>query len=131
MSSPSERIDELVATTTDWRGHTFARLRELIREADPEITEEWKWVTPRRPGTPVWEHGGMVCHINILNGRVRLTLHDGASLHDPQGLFNASLEGNRRRGIDFYADEAIPEDAVKALIRAGVQHNLAKAKRNR
>ncbi|HJW21752.1 MAG TPA: DUF1801 domain-containing protein [Candidatus Limnocylindrales bacterium] len=127
MPSPGERIDELIATTPDWRGQTFARLRRIIRDADPEATEGWKWVTARRPGTPLWEHGGIVCHVNILKERVRLTMHQGADLPDPRHLFNASLEGNRRRGIDFYEGDEIDERALEALIRAGVAHRLAKA----
>ena len=128
MPSPSERIDDLIATTPGWQGEAFAKLRGIIHDADPTVTEEWKWVTPNRPGTPVWEHNGIVCHINILKGRVRLTLHEGADLPDPSGLFNASLEGNARRAIDFYEGDQIDEGAVKALVRAGVEHRLARAK---
>jgi hypothetical protein len=128
LPTPGERIDALIATTHDWRGETFARLREIIHRADPYVTEEWKWVTARRPGTPVWEHNGMVCHINILKERVRLTLHEGANLPDPQRLFNASLEGNRRRAIDIYEGDALDEGALQALVRAGVEHRLAKAR---
>lgn len=127
MPTPSERIDALIATTRDWRGETLAALREIIHRADPDVTEEWKWVTPRRPGTPVWEHDGMICHINILKERVRLTLHEGASLPDPQRLFNASLSGNRRRAIDIYEGDALDAGALQALVRAGVEHRLAKA----
>jgi hypothetical protein len=128
MTSPSERIDDLIASTPGWKGETFAKLRGLIHDADPQVTEEWKWVSPNRPGTPVWEHNGIVCHINILKGRVRLTLHEGARLPDPQRLFNASLEGNARRAIDFYEGDQINEIAVRALVRAGVEQRLAKAK---
>jgi hypothetical protein len=126
MPSPGERIDDLIAATPDWRSEVFARLRAVIHEADPEVTEEWKWVSPNRPGTPVWEHNGIVCHINLLKGRVRLTMHEGASLPDPQGLFNASLEGNMRRAIDFYEGDPLDEDALTALVRAGVAQRLAK-----
>jgi hypothetical protein len=131
MTSPSERIDELIATTPGWQGETFAKLRGIIHDADPEVTEEWKWVTPNRPGTPVWEHNGIVCHINILRGRVRLTLHEGADLPDPHGLFNASLEGNARRAIDIYEGDPMDEGAVRALVRAGVEHRLARSTRGR
>ena len=131
MPTPSERIDDLIATTPGWQGETFAKLRRIIHDADPQVTEEWKWVTPNRPGTPVWEHNGIVCHINILKGSVRLTLHEGADLPDPQGLFNASLEGNARRAIDFYEGDQIDEGAVKALVREGVEHRLARSTRGR
>jgi hypothetical protein len=128
MPNPSELIDDLIADTPDWRGETFARLRGIIHEADPEVTEEWKWVSPNRPGTPVWAHEGNVCHINILKDKVKLTLHDGASLPDPHKLFNAGLEGNKIRAIDIYEGDELDEDALRDLIRAGVEHRLAKAK---
>ena len=128
MPDPSELIDELIERTTDWRGAMFARLRAIIHDADPAITEEWKWVTANRPGTPVWEHDGSVCHINILKDKVKLTLHEGASLPDPKMLFNAGLDGNKLRAIDIQEGDAIDESALRALIRAGVQHNLAKGK---
>jgi hypothetical protein len=128
LPTPSERIDALIAATQDWRGETFARLREIIHRADPDVTEEWKWVTARRPGTPTWEHSGIVCHMNLLKGRVRLTLHEGASLPDPQRLFNADLEGNKRRAIDIYEGDALDEGALEALVRVGVEHRLANAR---
>jgi hypothetical protein len=128
MPTPGERIDALIATTQDWRGKTFATLRKNIHRADPSVTEEWKWVTTNRPGTPVFEHNGMVCHINILKERVRLTMHDGASLPDPHGIFNARLEGNQRRAIDIYEGDALDEGALQALVRAGVEHRLARAR---
>jgi hypothetical protein len=131
MPNPTELIDDLIATTPDWRGETFTKLRKIIHHADPEITEEWKWVSARRPGTPVWEHNGSVCHINILKDKVKLTLHEGASLPDPQKLFNAGLEGNKLRAIDIYEGDKLNESALKALIRAGVEHNLAKVNPNR
>lgn len=127
MPTPGERIDALIAENPDWRGETVARLRDIIHRADPDVTEEWKWVTARRPGTPVWEHDGMVCHINILKGRVRLTMHEGAALPDPKRLFNASLEGNQRRGIDIYEGDPLDDAAVEALVRAGVERRLARA----
>ena len=128
MPNPSEIIDDLIVETPDWRGETFAKLRGIIHAADPQVTEEWKWVTANRPGTPVWEHNGSVCHINILKEKVKLTLHEGASLPDPQKLFNASLEGNRTRAIDIYQGDELNESALKALIRAGAEHRLARAK---
>ncbi len=131
MPDPTEIIDELVAKTTDWRGKTFARLRKIIRDADPEITEEWKWVTANRPGTPVWEHNGIVCNMNILKDKVKLTLSDGATLPDPQRIFNAGLDGNKWRAIDLFEGDKINESALKALIRAAVEHNLAKVKPKR
>jgi len=128
MPSATELIDDLIARTPDWRGATLARLRGIIHEADPEVTEEWKWVSPNRPGTPVWAHEGNVCHINILKDKVKLTLHDGASLPDPHKLFNAGLEGNKIRAIDIYEGDELDEDALRDLIRAGVEFRLAKAK---
>jgi hypothetical protein len=128
MPNPSELIDDLIVETPDWRGETFAKLRGIIHAADPQVTEEWKWVSARRPGTPVWEHNGIVCHINILKNKVKLTLFEGASLPDPQGIFNASLEGNRTRAIDIYQGDELNESALKALIHAGVEHRLAGAK---
>ncbi len=131
MPNPTELIDDLIAKTSDWRGETFTKLRKIIHDADPEITEEWKWVTARRPGTPVWEHNGSVCHINILKDKVKLTLHEGASLPDPQKLFNAGFEGNKLRAIDIYEGDKLNQSGLKALIRAGVEHNLAKVKPKR
>jgi hypothetical protein len=131
MPNPAELIDGLIAQTADWRGETLARLRKIIRDADPEITEEWKWVTANRPGTPVWEHGGIVCNINILKDKVKLTMSDGASLPDPQKLFNAGLEGSKWRAIDIHEGDKLNEKALKALIRAGVEHNIAKVKPKR
>ena len=124
--TPSESMDELAARTTDWRGAAFTRLRAIIREADPQIVEEWKWVRPATGGTPVWEHNGIVCFVNVLKERVRLTMFEGASLPDPKKMYNAMLEGNKARGIDFYQGDKFNEPGIKALIRAGVQHNLAK-----
>jgi hypothetical protein len=127
MPTPAERIDQLIAETPGWQGELVAKLRKLIHEADPQITEEWKWVTANRPGTPVWEHDGIVCHINVLKGRVRLTLHQGARLPDPQGLYNASLEGNERRAIDISEGDTVNETAIRDLVRAGVEQNVGKA----
>lgn len=130
LRTPAERIDELITSTPDWRADIFARLRQLIHQADPDVTETWKWVSPNRPGTPVFEHDGMVCHINILKGRVRLTMHEGSSLPDPHGLFNVG-EGNVRRGIDIYEGDPLDEDGLRALIRAGVDHRVARARPGR
>lgn len=128
MPNPAELIDNLIAATPDWRGATLGRLRKVIHDADPEMTEEWKWVRPRSSGTPVWEHNGIVCFGAILKQRVRLTLWEGASLPDPQRLFNAMLEGSQARAIDLYEGDKLNETALKALIRSGVEHNLAKTK---
>ncbi len=131
MPNPNEIIDDLIAKTPDWRGETFTRLRKIIHDADPEITEEWKWVTANRPGTPVWEHNGIVCNINILKDKVKLTFGEGATLPDPKKLFNAGLEGGKWRAIDIYEGDKVNESALKALIRAGVERNLAKVKPKR
>jgi len=127
MPTPSELMDKLVADTPDWRGAMFARLRRIILDADPQITEEWKWVTANRPGTPVWEHAGSVCHINVLKDKVKLTLHQGASLPDPRKLFNNGFGGNQLRAMDLSEGDTFDDAAVKALIRAGVDYNLGKA----
>ncbi len=131
MPNPTELIDDLIAKTTDWRGPVFARLRKIIHAADPEITEEWKWVTANRPGTPIWEHNGMVCHINILKDKVKLTLHEGARLPDPQKIFNNGFGGNKLRALDISEGDKLNESGLKALIRAGVELNLAKVKPKR
>ena len=115
------RIKEL----SDWRGETLAKVRELIHEADPEIVEEWKWVKATNPGTPVWSHGGIVCTGETYKSVVKMTFAKGASLNDPSGLFNSSLEGNTRRAIDFHEGDKINERALKALIRAAVALNLS------
>jgi hypothetical protein len=116
--SPSELIDERIHELGDWRGELLARLRGLIHEADPEIVEEWKW-----RGTPVFEHDGIVCTGETYKEVVKMTFAKGASVDDPKGLFNSSLEGNTRRAIDFREGEEIDEDALKALIRAAVAVN--------
>jgi hypothetical protein len=119
----------MIAKTADWRGAMLARLRKIIRDADPEITEDVKWRRPANPmGAAVWEHHGIVCIGGILKERVRLTLYAGASLPDPKGLFNAMLVGNKARAIDLCEGDKIDERSVTALIRAGVEHNLARAK---
>jgi len=119
--TPSELIDARIAALGDWRGETLARVRALIREADPEVVEEWKW-----RGVPVWSHGGMICTGETYKVVVKLTFAKGASLNDPDGLFNASLEGNVRRAIDFREGDRIDEPALKALIRAAVTLNNSK-----
>jgi hypothetical protein len=127
--TPSELIDEIIAGTPDWRGATLARLRRIIHDADPEITEEVKWKRPSNPmGAPVFEHDGIVCIGGILKERVRLTLVEGASLPDPHKLFNAVLESKKTRAIDIYEGDELDETALSALIRLGVEHNLAKVK---
>lgn len=131
-SNPTELIDEMIAASPDWRGSAFADLRRIVHDADPDIVEEVKWKRPSNPtGAPVFEHAGIVCTGALLNGRVRLTFGSGATLPDPAGLFNAALEGNKMRAIDFYQGDAVDEDALKALVRAGVEHNLAKVKPSR
>lgn len=129
MPDPAGLIDDIIATTPDWRGATLAKLRTIIHDADPEIVEEVKWRRPANPaGAPVFEHDGIVCILGILKGRVRLTMDHGASLPDPHGLFNAMLDGNKARARDFYETDELDETALTALIRSGVEYNLAKAK---
>ena len=128
--SPSQLIDERIAALGDWRGETLARVRALIREADPEVIEEVKWRKPSNPaGVPVWEHDGMICTGEIYRDKVKLTFAHGASLPDPSGLFNSSLEGNTRRAIDISEGEAIEGEALKTLVRAAVALNIAKQPR--
>ena len=122
----SDLIDERIASLNDWRGETLARLRSLIREADPEIAETVKWRKPSNPaGVPVWEHGGIVCTGETYGDKVKLTFARGASLEDPAGLFNASLDGNARRAIDLREGETIDAEAFKALVREAVALNRA------
>jgi hypothetical protein len=119
--SPSQLIDARIEELRDWRGETLARARMLIKEADPEIVEAWKW-----RGVPVWEHAGIICTGETYKAVVKLTFAKGAALADPSGLFNSSLEGNTRRAIDFHEGDKIDEKALKALIRAAVALNIAK-----
>ncbi len=121
--SPSELIDAKIEELGDWRGKTLSRLRALIKKADPEVVEEWKWRKPSSPGVPVWSHQGMICTGETYKSAVKLTFFKGASLEDPSGLFNASLEGNTRRAIDFHEDDEIDEKAFTTLIRAAVSLN--------
>jgi len=124
--TPSHRIDAKIKDLNDWRAETLARIRALIKQADPEVIEEWKWVKPTNPGTPVWSHDGIICTGETYKSVVKMTFARGASLPDPDGLFNSSLEGNTRRAIDFHEDDAINEEALKALIRAAVALNTSK-----
>ena len=125
----SERISERIAELNNWRGETLARMRKLIKEADPEVVEEWKWAKATSPGTPVWSHGGILCTGETYKNAVKLTFLNGASLKDPGGLFNASLEGNMRRAIDIREGETIDAVVFKKLIREAVAFNaVGKAK---
>jgi hypothetical protein len=119
----SEQIDERIAELGDWRAQTLTRMRELIKEADPDVVEEFKWVKRTSPGTPVWSDGGMICTGESYKGKVKLTFAKGASLDDPAGLFNSSLDGNVRRAIDIQEGEEVDADAFKALVRAAVDLN--------
>jgi hypothetical protein len=120
MTTPSQLIDARIEELGDWRGELLARLRGLIKEADPEVVEEWKW-----RGVPTWYHDGMICTGETYKSVVKMTFAKGASLEDPSGLFNSSLEGNTRRAIDFHEGEEIDEEALKALVRAAVALNTA------
>jgi hypothetical protein len=120
-------IDARIKALGDWRGETLARVRSLIREADPDVVEEVKWRKPSNPhGVPVWEHDGIICTGETYKAVVKLTFAKGASLKDPSGLFNSSLEGNMRRAIDIHEGDAIDGNALKALIRAAVALNTSK-----
>src|SRR5712692_8144536 len=124
--SPSELIDARIRELGDWRGETLSRLRTLIKQADPEVVEEVKWRKPSNPaGVPVWYHDGIICTGETYENHVRLTFAKGASLKDPSGLFNSSLEGNARRAIDFHEGDKIDEKALKALVRSGVALNTS------
>lgn len=118
--SPSRLIDARIEELGDWRGETLARIRTLIKQADPEVVEEWKW-----RGVPVWSHAGMICTGETYKDVVKMTFAKGASLEDPSGLFNSSLDGNTRRAIDFHEGDEIDEKALKALIRAAVALNMS------
>ncbi len=121
---PSRLIDGRIRELGDWRGKTLARVRALIKQADPEVVEEWKW-----RGVPVWEHAGIICTGESYKSVVKLTFAKGASLGDPSGLFNSSLEGNTRRAIDIHEDDKIDEAAFKTLIRAAIALNTAKKRK--
>ncbi len=125
-ASASDLIDARIAGLDDWRGETFARLRALIKQADPVVVEEVKWRKPSSPwGTPVWSHDGIVCTGEIYKSVVKMTFAKGASLDDPSGLFNSSLEGNVRRAIDFHEGDEIDEQALEALVRSAVALNTS------
>lgn len=119
--TPSQRIDARIVELGDWRGEMLARLRRAILAADPEVIEEWKW-----RGVPVWYRGGMICTGETYKSAVKATFVKGAALDDPAGLFNASLDGNQRRAIDFHEGDTVDEAAFTALVRAAIAHNLAK-----
>ena len=124
MKSPSQQIDARIKELYDWRGKTLSRIRALIKQADPEIVEEWKWQKASSPGTPVWSHGGIVCTGETYKNVVKMTFAKGAALKDPSGLFNSSLDGNVRRAIDIHEGDKIDEAALKDLIRAAAALNL-------
>ena len=118
-------LSNRIADLGDWRGATLGRMRKLIQQADPDVVEEWKWVTPTKPGTPVWSHDGIICTGESYKDKVKLTFAKGAALKDPARLFNSSLDGNARRAIDIHEGEEIDEAAFKALIRQAVALNSA------
>ena len=122
-NSPSAQIDARIKELGDWRGETLARVRMLIKQADPEVVEEWKW-----RGVPVWEHDGIICTGETYKNVVKMTFAKGAALKDPLGLFNSSLDGNTRRAIDFHEGEEIDEEALKTLVRAAVTLNKSAAR---
>jgi hypothetical protein len=126
----SELIDERIRELGDWRGKTLGKVRGVIKEADPDIVEEWKWVKPTNPGTPVWAHNGGICTGESYKNVVKLTFFKGAALNDPSGLFNSSLEGKVRRAIDIKEDEPIDEGALKNLIREAVALNVKSKKQS-
>jgi hypothetical protein len=121
--SPSQLIDARIKELGDWRGEMLSRIRALVKEADPEVVEDWKW-----RGVPVWSHDGLICTGETYKNVVKMTFAKGAALEDPSGLFNSSLDGNTRRAIDFHEGEEIDEEALKALIRAAVTLNGARTK---
>ena len=121
--SPTRMIDERIKELSDWRGRMLSKLRTLIKQADPEVVEEWKW-----RGVPVWSHDGLICTGETYKNVVKMTFAKGAALEDPSGLFNSSLEGNTRRAIDFHEGAKIDEEALKALIRAAVTLNASRAR---
>jgi hypothetical protein len=123
VPTATQQIDAKIKELGDWRGETLARLRALIREADPDVVEEWKWVKPSSGGTAVWSHAGGICTGEVYKDKVKLTFFKGASLDDPAGLFNSSLDGRVRRAIDVYEGERIDEKAFKRLVRAAVALN--------
>jgi hypothetical protein len=127
-TNASELIDERISELGDWRGKTLSKVRGIIREADPDVIEEWKWAKATSPGTPVWSNNGGICTGETYKNVVKLTFFKGASLNDPSGLFNSSLEGKVRRAIDIREDDEINEDALKDLVREAVALNLTSKK---
>jgi len=121
-------IDEKIKELGDWRGETLSKVRGIIKEADPNIAEEWKWVKPTNPGVPVWSHNGGICTGETYKDKVKLTFFKGAALDDPSGLFNSSLEGKVRRAIDFHEGEEVDAEAFRALVRAAVTLNESPAR---
>jgi len=122
--TPAQKIDQLIASIADWRGKTFAQVRKAILAADKEIVEEWKWM-----GSPVWEHDGIIAVANAHKGKVKLTFDHGARLADPDKLFNAGLEGNQRRAIDFLEGDKVNEKALKSLVREAIAFNQSRKKK--
>ncbi len=130
--SASDLISKRIAELGDWRGKTLSRMRTLIKQADPDVVEEWKWVKATKPGTPVWSHDGIICTGESYKSVVKLTFAKGASLKDPARLFNSSLDGNVRRAIDIHEGEDVDESAFKALLRQAVALNRSgKSKRSK
>jgi hypothetical protein len=129
VNSPAQQIDARISELGDWRGKTLARIRTLIKQADPDVVEEWKWQKASSPGTPVWSHDGIICTGETYKEVVKMTFAKGASLEDPSDLFNSSLDGNTRRAIDFREGDKIDEKALKALVRTAVSFNVAKRKK--
>ena len=127
--SASEIISKRIAELGDWRGETLSRMRKLIKQADPDVVEEWKWVKPKSPGTPVWSHDGIICTGESYKKAVKLTFAQGALLNDPARLFNSSLDGNVRRAIDIHEGEEVDESAFKALVRQAVALNSSGKKK--
>jgi len=127
-TNASELIDKRIGELGDWRGKTLGKVRGIIKEADPDIVEEWKWVKPTNPGTPVWSRNGGICTGETYKNAVKLTFFKGAALNDPSGLFNSSLDGKVRRAIDIKEDDKINEGALKNLIREAVELNLKSKK---
>jgi hypothetical protein len=123
QADASQKIDERIGDVGGWRGDVLGRVRQIIRAADPDVVEEWKWVKPTNPGVPVWSHNGGICTGEVYKAVVKFTFYKGASLDDPSGLFNSSLEGKVRRAIDFREGDPINEDPLKALIQQAVSLN--------
>lgn len=128
QTDASKRLDERIRELGGWRGKALSKVRAIIKEADPDVLEEWKWVKPTNPGTPVWSHNGGICTGEAYKDVVKLTFYKGAALNDPSGLFNSSLEGKIRRAIDIREDDKINEAALKNLIREAVALNLKSKK---